>query len=271
MPSTRTYLFLMMICVALLVILNKTSPREAKKDVGKEKQIENVVWVSENNIFSAVDGAIEGEGFFLEYDQGKKIFIFNGDFTRNPHDIANLQRKVKAIQRGAGKMSFSGEIHKEIFVSSKSALGKEHQLLASGEYQDLAKEVRRVGQKIMVDLVAMDQVKTSQSALRIASRGIDSIGSLAMTTGGSVYFFPVNFKDKVPLNIWVSTQENNGLDRLRKFSEEIKKELEKGFVIIAKDAIFVDKIFAVTVDSHDTPPSGWYGLSVSIDNVSLEK
>jgi hypothetical protein len=232
-----------------------------------------VNFISDKYIFSTAGFDFQGEGFFVEFRDGKKIFIFNRDFGRNPHQIENLRRKSEAVQQGVGILRYGGIVTKEAFFVSKTTLGEEHKLLSSDEYRAWAKEAVRVGQKMVVNMVSMDSVSIEGASIRINSSDIKSIGPIAVTTGGSVYLFPIYVKYGLPLNIRVATSEVDGLQRLKDFSKKISENLNRGFSLIANSVSFNDIIFVLLIDSERkfSERERWSGWVVDINDVILKR
>jgi len=228
--------------------------------------------ISEKYLFSTPEGDFQGEGFFVDLSSRKRIFVFNDDFNRNPHDIENLRRKLFAIEKGVGQLNYKKEQKTEVFLIAKSALGAEHRLLSFQDYRELARKAKEIGQKTNVSLVSMEDLDfDKEEGIRIDSQDIKSVGPIVMTSGGSVYVFPVEINNDYPLNIGIATVDEDALGKLRTFAEDLKVALNRGFTLYARDVSYEEQIFVIPIDREGEmvkPLSGWVA---NVHQVRLEK
>jgi len=231
-----------------------------------------IQYISDKFVFSTQDLTFKGEGFFVDFENGKKILIYNDDFSRNPHNIKNLHEKLKAIQKDMGKLQFNKVTSKKIFIVSKSALGYEHWLLSVKDYDYLAKQAIAVGQKVFANTVHMDDLTFSESILRIPSNRIRSIGPLAMTTGGSVYTFSIKVEGEFDINVWIGTKREDGLEILKAFADELQKHLDENFILAVHNPRFQDAIFVRGIgDDVMIGSRTWSGWTVPMQDVHMEE
>jgi len=245
--------------------INSSSQNVNASPEGQKK----ITFISDKYIFSTADLTFQGEGFFVEFSNKNKIFIYNDNFNRSPHDIENLRRKIEAVQQGVGELTYGVTTPREVYLATKTSLGMEDRLLNSSQYQNLAQAVIQSGGLMTIDMVPMDSVKIDESKIKVNSSEISSVGPMAVTTGGSVYVFPVYLKNGSQLNIGDATWNPDVLDKLNAIAKEIKDNLNTQFTIMADNISFQDKIYVVVLDTN--AGQTWTGWVANIGYVTIEK
>ena len=235
---------------------NKIMDDAIKEDI---EEIKDPV-VSTLYIFSGVDDPnFRGEGFFVRLSNNDELFIYNDDFSDNPHNIANAARRFLARLKGYGKFSYTNEKEIELYISSKYNLGAENRISSKEEYEELAKTTYEMGEIKKVNAVDYNDLVFGEEERIFYAKEIKSIEEITMTTGGSVYLITVNFGNEDPLNIDMPTYVDNAENELKNLKEQLESIKGTDKKIIVDSLSYVDIIYTTSGIRH-----GWVTFTVNI-------
>ncbi len=279
----------------------KTSLRERFKFVTASMSGDHEIeYVDDKFIFSPGDLSVRWEGFFVKFTDGDKVLVYNDDPNRNPHNLKNLREHFQAIERGVGMVRFDEVTEGHISMFPIGTAGFVSRRVVMEE--DGAREETSPINSMRVKMVQMDHLTFRNVTLRIPSKKIISIGATAMTSGGSVYIFPIEIRDQAAIYVWNGTRSEENLIKLERLAADIQEHLiQEPFTLVVKNPSFVDQISVVEmprdiqddrerkvenfnrqtspVPWQEIPPSrrlakphtAWSGWTVPIQDVSMEE
>jgi len=240
-----------------------------------------VMRVSDQYAFVNEAGNLFGKGFFVDFTDGFRVFLYTYDADRysvvpkkamsgmsehsllegpkdyNPQSLSNMQRKFKSLEKGQGQLEITDEHVETIAVYSLNSPEFAHRWHSEEDNRVLFRRALESGETFTGPVVSFDEVKITMPRRIIRSRDIAEVGEIGMTTGGSVFIAPVDLKSGETVYFNIVTKDPNNRQELQNFLNEIKSRLSgQPFLLDVQVIHHQDAIYVI---DHNGQPQTWSG------------